>query len=274
MLKCLSRLEIPDNLLFCKWNKNRFFYKHTHDFWEFILISKGKYRQSINHVENIYQPNEAILLRPQDVHQIFEGSKDDTHLKIVIHCDFMKSVCDALDPNFYNKLLQAKSIEKILISDSNIRRIARIVSRIALCETRQSEDVLPIKRLLLSFVINLLYIEINIPKQNYPKIVQTLIDEISSPQNSMLNASELVKKLNYSYSYSERIFKQSTGLTINQFILNTKMNHAKEILLQTNLPIIDISYELGFSSLSYFMKLFKNTFGVSPGLMRKQYRNN
>ncbi len=272
MWKCLERLEIPDNLLLCKWSNNSFHHEHDHDFWEFLLVSKGTYRQRINRVERLYSPGEAVLLRPQDIHEICKGQDDDMHLKVIISCRFFKSICDTLNENLYEALLE-KENKPLLISGTDMKKFTKIVAQIALSEKMLQKNTTTLKRLLASFILELVYIQNHLPNQSYPKIVQTLIHEISLPQNISINVSTLMEKLNYSYSYAARLFKQFTGFTINQFILSHKMDTAKELLLQTNASILDISLDLGFSSLSYFMKLFKSTYGISPGFFRKQHRS-
>ena len=153
-----------------------------------------------------------------------------------------------------------------------MKKFQKLVAQIALAEKTSAPNTLTLKRLLLTLILELVYLQNHMPNQNYPKLVQKLIQEITSPKNIDINVNTLMERLNYSYSYAARIFKNATGLTINQFILSNKMDTAKELLLQTNASILDISLDLGFSSFSYFMKLFKSTFGVSPGQFRKQHK--
>lgn len=79
----------------------------------------------------------------------------------------------------------------------------------------------------------------------------------------------IVKRLPAGYSKIRRDFKKITGQSPNQYLLNLKLDKAKELLADTNLTISEVSYQVGFESLFYFSKAFKIKNGVSP----KVYRN-
>jgi AraC-like DNA-binding protein len=79
----------------------------------------------------------------------------------------------------------------------------------------------------------------------------------------------IVKKLPIGYSKLRRDFKNSTGQSPNQYLLNLKLDKAKELLTGTNLSISEIAYQVGFESLFYFSKQFKNKNGISPKFYRK-----
>jgi AraC family transcriptional regulator len=49
-----------------------------------------------------------------------------------------------------------------------------------------------------------------------------------------------------------RAFKQSTGLPPHQYLLGQRVERAKKLLIEKQLPIVDISYQLGFASQSHF----------------------
>jgi len=71
-----------------------------------------------------------------------------------------------------------------------------------------------------------------------------------------------------SYSYFRKIFKIYTGLAPHQYFLDSKILRAKELILTSDLPIKEISYRLGFSSIHYFSRIFKNKMGQSPREVR------
>ena len=71
-------------------------------------------------------------------------------------------------------------------------------------------------------------------------------------------------------TYLCRLFTEETGLTINQCVTQIKMEEAKRLMDITQKPIAEIAEYLGFSSQSYFQKVFKNQFGITPGKYRSQ----
>lgn len=65
-------------------------------------------------------------------------------------------------------------------------------------------------------------------------------------------------------------FKKVTGKTINEFVIDKRINICKQILAFTNIPIDEIALKYGFSSQSYFTRIFKKKTGLSPTQYRKE----
>lgn len=85
-----------------------------------------------------------------------------------------------------------------------------------------------------------------------------------------INLQEISEDLNIAYSYFRKIFKKYTGFSPRQYHLHLKINKAKELLLETNKSVKEISFELGFKSTNYFGRVFKQKTGKNPSDMRKQ----
>jgi len=69
-----------------------------------------------------------------------------------------------------------------------------------------------------------------------------------------------------------RVFHQFTGLPPAKFISAMRLDEAKRLLLNTNLSITDICFEVGYNSLSHFSKAFTEVVGCSPGSYPKNER--
>ena len=80
---------------------------------------------------------------------------------------------------------------------------------------------------------------------------------------------QLASELNVGYSWFRRMFRHYTGLAPCQYLLQLKLNKAKELLSETSLPIKQISWMIGFESQYYFSKYFKKKLGVSPTQWRQ-----
>ena len=81
--------------------------------------------------------------------------------------------------------------------------------------------------------------------------------------------SLLAARLNYSDYYFSSKFKSETGENVRDYINRKRLEKAAELLKNTNKEIQEICEVIGFSSPSYFGKLFKMQYGVSPGNYRK-----
>ena len=84
-----------------------------------------------------------------------------------------------------------------------------------------------------------------------------------------LKLSEIAHEVGLSEYYFERQFKKSLGITPHQYLTQFKINRAKKLLKQQDCHINRIAQSCGFSSPSYFAKLFRQMVGVTP----KEYRH-
>jgi len=112
-----------------------------------------------------------------------------------------------------------------------------------------------------------------------------LIDKIKNVIIEMIHHSEempdtnysdyISKKLNYDYTYLSNIFSEVKGITIQQFIINHKIEKVKELLLYDELNLTQISYKLHYSSVAHLSNQFKKVTGLSPSYFKqlKQKRN-
>ena len=82
--------------------------------------------------------------------------------------------------------------------------------------------------------------------------------------------SELAEALIMSRSTLLRKIKKQTGLSASQFIRYIRLKEGKKLLLESELTVSEISYEVGFSDNSYFIKCFREQYGYPPGELRKK----
>ena len=71
--------------------------------------------------------------------------------------------------------------------------------------------------------------------------------------------------------YLSRIFKEQFGVTINNYLLQVRITHAKQLLRFSDLNIEKISQECGMNDANYFARAFKKIEGVTPGEYRKRW---
>lgn len=96
------------------------------------------------------------------------------------------------------------------------------------------------------------------------------INYIDEYFNEDIKIDSLAKMSGYSYHHFRHLFKAKTGLAPFEYIIEKRIDAAKNLLLSTNKPITYISETCGFSSCSQFSMLFKKHCGLSP----KQFRLN
>ncbi|AKG22009.1 helix-turn-helix domain-containing protein [Calothrix sp. 336/3] len=94
--------------------------------------------------------------------------------------------------------------------------------------------------------------------------LKLVLDYIQSHLEQDLGLEELAKLANLSPHYFAQLFKQSMGMTPHQYVIQQRVEKAKELLLQGNLPIADVAYEVGFANQSHLNRHFKRLLGVTP----------
>ena len=101
-------------------------------------------------------------------------------------------------------------------------------------------------------------------------IAENMKNYLNSRISEKFKISDLCKYISRSESQTIRIFKTAYGITPYTYILNKKIDIAKNLLLNTNLTVKEISYKLSFSDEYYFSNLFKSKTGLPP----TEFRNN
>lgn len=89
-----------------------------------------------------------------------------------------------------------------------------------------------------------------------------------------VHMEDIANQLAIGYSSFRRLFKEATGLSPNQYLLELRLNKAKELLATTSLSIQQIADHTGFASIHYFSKLFSQKNGQSPKTFREEIRTN
>ncbi len=100
-----------------------------------------------------------------------------------------------------------------------------------------------------------------------------LIDVINLMENNIevpLSLPSIADKCNLSLRQIERLFHKHRDVTPSQYYLSLRLMHAKQLLLNTNHSVIDISIATGFETQSYFTACYRKHFGSSPRNHRSQ----
>jgi len=106
-----------------------------------------------------------------------------------------------------------------------------------------------------------------------------LVERIKNVITKMIHESEELPKVNYSdyiseqldydYTYLSNIFTEVKGITIQQYIINNKIERVKELLLYDELNLTEISYMLQYSSVAHLSTQFRKTTGLSPSFFKQ-----
>lgn len=91
-----------------------------------------------------------------------------------------------------------------------------------------------------------------------------IIDYIEKNCKKNITLGEVAEFASVSMYYLSKLFKKKVGMNFSTYVINKKMEIAKELLENTDTPIINIAYELSYNQPNYFSSVFKKTVGITP----------
>lgn len=142
------------------------------------------------------------------------------------------------------------------LRDSYIRKIEK---------TEELEELEQYERMMLHYFIDFLNQETDAP---YSKVINDSIAYIHDNLLQDLTLDMIAEHCFVSPSYLSHLFKKEVGISVVQFINQKRIEESKSFLLQTSIPISDISTLFQFCNQSYYTSLFKKYTGKTP----KEYR--
>ena len=99
--------------------------------------------------------------------------------------------------------------------------------------------------------------------------ISSVIQMINKEYSANYSLSDYAEIARMSKFYFLREFKNITGYSPLEYRAKIRLEHASEMLIESNMPICEIATELGYSSQNYFSDAFKRHYGISPTEYRK-----
>ncbi|MCU0240029.1 MAG: AraC family transcriptional regulator [Pyrinomonadaceae bacterium] len=84
-----------------------------------------------------------------------------------------------------------------------------------------------------------------------------------------LTLTEIAEVADLSHFHFARAFRKSTNVTPQQYIVNCRIEKAKELLIKSNLPIVEVGFQTGFKNQSHFTTLFRKITSFTPKIWRE-----
>ena len=98
------------------------------------------------------------------------------------------------------------------------------------------------------------------------KTRQIILERLSDVK---LTLEELCREVGYSYPHLHRLIKQETGLSLSHYVRQQRLLVAIEYLKETSMNITEISFAVGFKDPSYFIRVFRLEYDMSPRKWRE-----
>ena len=254
---------------------------HSHDAWEFVFCSQGHVRTYQGSEERILKTNQIILHPPRMDHNLRIDDEATTFFVLAFVCN-----SESL------KLLQNRILR---VNQSQRRMLMMIIQELGNAFELQDgqlqlvdfhpsrHQVLGSEQMLTGymegFLIGLLRDVTNQKEQRWDavtlekalenRLASDMKEYIEQHLSERITLADLADYVHYSRSYITDQFQKSTGMSIARYIAERRIEKAKELLLEGRMTISQISETLGFSTVQYFSKCFKDAVGCSPSAYAK-----
>ncbi|MCB6182050.1 AraC family transcriptional regulator [Leeia sp. TBRC 13508] len=252
---------------------------HYHPEYELTLTLNCSGQRFIADQIATFEEGDLVLVCPNQPHTWYATQKvDETQPMLAIVLWFSRTWLTALGeliPEWGNMAQYLAKQEKGLVFS---REAAKNIAQKMLTLNAQSEAE---KTLTLISILSLLTEDKHAttvstqpasPQIEAPRL-QKVMDYLHTHFTEVLDIAHLAEMSALSAGGFHRLFKQSNACTPVEYQNRLRIGHACQQLISTNKPIALIAEEAGFSSLSYFNRLFKQMQKVTPFSFRKQFLN-
>jgi len=245
---------------------------------EYLRISRGKNRQQseISNVIRNYKSGQKIEMAPYPyekeqllVRKVRSGNLKEA--KAVLN-DLLGYV---LLTNAYSLTgAKARSMELCTILSRTVIEAGADENRIMELSTSFLVKLNEINDLdslcfhlqeLVESYINLLFPD---EKKVESDVIQSAISYIQQNFRTELRLCDVASHVYLNPAYFSSLFKQAAGCSFKDYLTNLRIEEARSLLVKTNMSIVDIAMSCGFSSQSYFSRVFREKTGFSPKSFR------
>lgn len=275
---CINPEEFNPQILyiFKAEHKNGFTGKHhCHDFIELSYLVSGCASYIVEGASYEVKEGSLMAFNPGVYHQQFiEVSPSVTELHIGVNRLALKGLC----PNLILPCGSSPFVSLVKYAGEFSSCINQI-----LIEQQQGQPghELLLKTLVMRLIIILLRelsavedkaesYKLSFESNERANMVATILDYIKGHYSEEISLDKLSKNNYLSPVYLSKIFKEETGDSPINFLINIRLNKAKELLEEGTLPIKAVAKLVGYNDAYYFSKLFKKHFGVSPSKIKQK----
>lgn len=252
---------------------------HWHEEMEITLITKGCALYHIHLEPYPVKENDLIIIPPfflHDIHQI--ENKPMASDSFVFHLDILNlKNLDACSIKYLSPLYDGRYTLPYFISPSNAHYndFLSLFNRLRTVYKHKEDGFeLNIKAILFEFIALLFSKNIIMKNESvtmtkaHSDKLKIVLDYIHQNLNRSLCVKELATLCNFNESYFMKFFRKYCGMTSIEYINTQRLELCATYLKESDLSIMDIALEVGFNNISYFNKLFKAKYNMTP----KKYR--
>jgi len=254
---------------------------HYHQEFELSFITEGSGKRIVGDSVESFHPGDLIFIGPRIPHVWISGELARTQhsgrtlesVYLLFNQDILPQELISL-PEFKDVKRAIKLSERgMLIQEDTLNHVSKIMLQLPYQDR--------MKRLMLFYEIlhiigksesfTLLaseaYVKSKFETSNTR--VNNIHEFLMNNYREEINLEEIAELVHLAPASVCRFFKSATGQTIFNYLNKIKVDYACNLLMNTDLNIVDISYDCGFNNLSHFNKQFKQITGKTPSQYRK-----
>lgn len=253
---------------------------HWHEEMEITFIASGHGTYDLN-LEEIPVQNEDILIIPPGVLHAakLEDNNNMKTLTFVFHLNMLNSLLtDACAIRYFVPLMHGEITSPMVIR-KNSEGYAEIVACFFKLHDAYKEKTagyeLAVKSHLLLLFYQLFHYNILSKAgkqsriQHTSELLKNVINYIHTNYAEHITVADLAALCDFSEYHFMRFFKKHVGMTCIDYINNYRLDVASAMLKEREDSVMEIALDTGFNNISYFNKVFKSKFKVTPSQYRK-----
>ena len=263
-------------ILYCTEPENAFSPAHIHEHVELIYGLTGQYRFTVDGQQYLLNPGDLLIINSWQVHDKQPvADPQGSHILIKLSPDMIYSSYYSLSELRYAlPFIFPGMIQNHLVQPNEIRYI---FDQLTLeLQKKQYGYELVIKSAIYQIVLWIIRNvadkrqELSLYTENTLNNISRAFSYISDHYQEHLSVREIADRCYMDYSYFSKIFKEISQKSCTEYINYFRVQKAETLLLSNSMSITEISSQVGFDNVSYFIKQFRKFKGISP----KQYQLN
>lgn len=252
---------------------------HWHDEMELVVIKKGQGYVSVDFDKHLVHSGDIIMICPGYLHAIEQdASYKMEYENIIFKPELLSSGANDLCMLQYMKPLLDGTlpVEQFLTPAHEVfESLSNCIRQIDLvCADQTTGWQLAVKSALFYFFFLLISerqkktVSISHNPKSLEKM-KTVLKYVEEHYTEKLTIDDMAKLTFYSKSHFMKFFKVHMGTGFTEYLNDYRLTMAARLLKSSDESILMIAEESGFDNLSYFNRIFKRKYGVSPGSYRK-----
>lgn len=245
---------------------------HCHDYYELVIFEEG----DIHYIceGNVYQPKHGdIVLIPPGKFHMSVIDREHTHYKrhvFYLYSSAFDAIGHSSLTSFFDRTQNGE-----LLALSYLEAKLSLMSLLENLTKALDHAPSPLEEALgLSYIIQIFYL-LNQkdcqPKSDnayLPENILKIQNYIDHNFSAISSVSQIAEHFFYSREYTSRLFRKYFDTTISDYIMKRRVAESQVLILQ-DMPMIDIAYQVGFGSLSTFIRAFRSVTNMTPSEYRK-----